>query len=108
MDILTPRWEARLLSPAPAPWCEKTKYFVRYALLRYYLQAVSDYDLICRVKWIIIACLLLKTLGGDFETTAQLFSKEIENSSENMEAIFDGAYTSPAFTDRTLLGLLLD
>ena len=108
LDILTPRWEARLSSPASAPWCEKNKYFVRYALLRYYLQAVSDYDLICRVKWIIIACLLLKTLGGDFEATAQLFSKEIENSSENMEAIFDGAYTSPAFTDRTLLGLLLD
>ena len=108
LDILTPRWEARLLSPSPAPWCEKTKYFVRYALLRYYLQAVSDYDLICRVKWIVIACLLLKTLGGDFESTAQLFSKELENSSENMEAILDGAYTSPAFTDRTLLGLLLD
>ena len=108
LDILTPRWESRLSNPSPAPWCEKTKYFVRYALLRYYLQAVSDYDLICRVKWIVIACLLLKTLGGDFESTAQLFSKEIENSIENMEAILDSAYTSPAFTDRTLLGLLLD
>jgi lysine-N-methylase len=106
LDILTPRWKMRLSTPFPAPWCEKTKYFVRYALLRYYLQAVSDYDLICRVKWIVIACLLLKNLGGDFESTAQLFSKEIENSSENMDAIFDGAYTSPAFTDRALLGLL--
>lgn len=106
LDILTPRWETRLSVPTPTPWCEKTKYFVRYALLRYYLQAVSDYDVICRVKWIVISCLLLKTLGGDFEETAQLFSKEIENSADNMEALFDGAYTSPAFTDRTLLGLL--
>ena len=103
---MTPRWETRLSAPTPTSWCEKTKYFVRYALLRYYLQAVSDYDVICRVKWIVISCLLLKTLGGDFEETAQLFSKEIENSADNMEALFDGAYTSPAFTDRTLLGLL--
>lgn len=108
LEILTPRWETRLSAPAPAPWSEKLKYFVRYGLLRYYLQAVSDYDLICRVKWIVIACLLLKTLGGDFETTAQLFSKEIENSSDNMEALWDAAYTSPAFTDRSLLGLLLE
>lgn len=106
LDILTSRWKARLSTASPAPWSEKTKYFVRYALLRYYLQAVSDYDLICRVKWIVIACLLLKTLGGDFVETAQLFSKEIENSTDNMEALFDGAYTSPAFTDCALLGLL--
>ena len=107
LEILTPRWEYRLKNPAPAPWPKETAFFVRYALLRYYLQAVSDYDLICRVKWIVIACLLLKHLGGDYTETAQLFSKEIENSPDNMDALWDGAYTSPAFTDRTLFGLLL-
>ena len=106
LEILTPRWENRLKNPAPAPWAKETPLFVRYALLRYYLQAVSDYDLICRVKWIIISCLLLRHLGGDFIETAQLFSKEIENSADNMDALWDGAYTSPAFTDRALLGLL--
>ncbi len=107
LEILTPRWEARLSAPAPGLWQKETAYFVRYGLLRYYLQAVSDYDLICRVKWLVSACLLLRHLGGDFAETSQLFSKEIENSWDNMEALFDGAYTSPAFTDRTLLGLLL-
>ena len=106
LDILTPRWQARLDTPSPAPWPKEMPLFVRYALQRYYLQAVSDYDLICRVKWIIVACLLLQYLGGDFVETAQLFSKEIENSADNMEALFDGAYTAPAFTDRVLLGLL--
>lgn len=106
LDILTPRWENRLRTPSPAPWPKEIPQFVRYGLLRYYLQAVSDYDLICRVKWILIACLLLRHLGGDFIETAQLFSKEIENSTDNMDALWDGAYTSPAFTDRTLLGLL--
>ena len=38
---------------------------------------------------------------------AQLFSKEIENDSENMDALLDGAYTAPALTDANLLGLLL-
>ncbi len=107
LEILTPQWKTRLCNPSPAPWPKETPQFVRYALLRYYLQAVSDYDLISRVKWIIISCLLLRHLGGDFVETAQLFSKEIENSADNMEALFDGAYTSPAFTDRTLLGLLI-
>ncbi len=108
LEILTPRWKNRLKNASPAPWPKEIPQFVRYALLRYYLQAVSDYDLICRVKWIIISCLLLKHLGGDFIETAQLFSKEIENSADNMETLWDGAYTSPAFTDRTLLGLLTE
>ena len=106
LDILTPRWQAKLNAPSPAPWPGEMPLFVRYALQRYYLQAVSDYDIICRIKWIIIACLLLRHLGGDFIVTAQLFSKEIENSADNMEALFDGAYTAPAFTDRAILGLL--
>ena len=106
LEILTPRWKMRLDAPSPGPWPAEMPRFVRYALLRYYLQAVSDYDLICRVKWIVISCSLLKHLGGDFIETAQLFSKEIENSTDNMEALWDGAYTSPAFTDRILLGLL--
>jgi len=107
LDILTPRWRARLSAPSPTPWSKEIPLFVRYALQRYYLQAVSDYDLICRIKWIIIACLLLRHLGGDFAETAQLFSKEIENSIDNMDALFDAAYTAPAFTDRALLGLLI-
>ena len=108
LDILTPRWQARLDAPAPGPWPKETALFVRYALQRYHLQAVSDYDLICRIKWIIVACLLLRHIGGDFIKTAQLFSKEIENSADNMDALFDGVYTSPAFTDRALLGLLTE
>jgi len=39
--------------------------------------------------------------------TAQLYSKEIENSWENVEALLDGVYSHPAFTDDKLLGLLL-
>ena len=79
----------------------------RYFILRYWLQAVSDYDLISRVKLAVSACLVIHALGGDMTQTAQAFSKEIENDPDNVEAILDGAYTSPALTDTQLLTLLL-
>ena len=79
----------------------------RYGVERYWLQAVSDYDLICRVKTIVAACLLVKTLGGNPIETAQLYSKEIENNADNVDSILDAAYIHIAFTDENLLGLLL-
>ena len=107
LELLTPEWEALLLSPVPGDWQPEHLARARYLVERYWLQAVSDYDLYCRVKFIVIACLLVKHLGGDIYRTAQLFSKEIENSVDNVEAILDGAYAHPAFTDDKLLGMLL-
>ena len=108
LELLTPEWEALLRHPAPAPWARQHLAMARYLVERYWLQAVSDYDLSCRIKFIAIACLLTKHLGGDVYRTAQLFSKEIENSADNVEALLDAAYSHPAFTDDKLLGLLLD
>ena len=107
LELLTPEWEALLHSPTPGPWQKQHLAMARYLVERYWLQAVSDYDLYCRVKFIVIACLLVKHLGGDIYRTAQLFSKEIENSVDNVEAILDGAYAHPLFTDDKLLGMLL-
>lgn len=107
LEILTDRWYKRLV-PAKAPcWRPEMKKFVRYGILRYYLQAVSDYDLLCRVKWLVVSALLLAYMEGDFLQNAQLFSKEIENDRDNMDALWDDAYTCPAFSDLGLLGLLL-
>ena len=108
LEILTDAWRDRLAGPEQRPqWTREHRRFLQYLLRRYWLQAVSDYDLICRVKLAVTACLLTACLGGDFERTAQLFSKEIENDPDNVEAILDGAYTSPALTDLNLLSLLL-
>lgn len=109
LEILTPAWAERLGGGiANTVWDARIIAFIDYAVRRYWLQAVSDLDLMCRVKFIIIASLLITALGGDLVHTAQQFSKEIENDPDNVEAILDGAYTSPAFTDRKLLGLLLN
>ena len=107
LEILTEAWQQRLAQPAQLCWTSPLRALARYGIQRYWLQAVSDYDLICRVKLVLSACLLVGTLGGDPIETAQLYSKEIENDPDNVEAILDGAYTAPALTDANLLGLLL-
>lgn len=107
LEILTDTWRRRLSSPAPADWSAPIRALARYGVERYWLQAVSDYDLICRVKMIIASCLQIKVLGGDPIETAQLYSKEIENNADNVDAILDAAYTHPTFTDENLLGMLL-
>jgi hypothetical protein len=79
----------------------------RYFIDRYWLQAVSDLDLVGRVKFTITSCLMIRSLPMDVVTAAQLYSKEIENDADNVYALLDAAYTCPALTDVRLLGLLL-
>lgn len=106
LEILTERWPLRLDHPAPAPWQEGHRALARYFVRRYWLQAISDGDLYSRVKLCLTSCILIRMLGGDLTATAQLYSKEIENDPDNLDAILDGAYTSPALTDDFLLGML--
>ncbi len=107
LEILTDRWSARLEAPEYGTWGDGQAALARYFVERYWLQAVSDYDLVSRVKLTVISCLTVKILGGDFLETAQLYSKEIENDPDNVDALLDAAYTCPAFTDEKLLGYLL-
>lgn len=108
LELLTHQWETLLRAPAPNSWEPGHLALARYLVQRYWLQAVSDYDLYSRVKMILISCLLVKTLGGSLLETAQLFSKEIENDADNVDALLDAAYAHPAFTDDKLLFLLLE
>ena len=107
LEILTPQWRARLDAPTPGEWNAAYRTLARYFVDRYWLQAVSDYDLVSRVKLTVISCLLIRHLGGDLLQTAQAYSKEIENDADNVNALLDAVYQSPAFTDEKLLDLLL-
>ena len=106
LEILTEQWKILLNQPHSPSLPPQTRNLARYLTERYWLQAVSDYDLVCRVKFIVISCLLVGLLGGDFPRTAQLFSKEIENDADNVDAILDAAYEVRAFADDRLLGML--
>ena len=108
LEILTDLWNNRLENPAGAgQWDERLRTLARYGVQRYWLQAISDFDLVGRVKMIVASCILVHYLGGDLVQTAQLYAKEIENNCDNVDAILEGAYSNPALTDERLLGMLL-
>ncbi len=107
LEILTQVWKTRLDAGVQAVgWQPETVNLARYGVLRYWYQTISDGDLVGRAKLIILSCLTVNAMGGSFLETAQLFSKEIENDPDNIDALLDGAYYSPALTDAKLLGLL--
>ena len=107
LEMLTDRWRDRLAAPEGGTWTEAHRALARYFVQRYWLQAVADYDLVSRAKLAVISCLVIKLLGGDPAATAQLYSKEIENDADNVDALLDGAYTAAALTDANLLAPLL-
>ena len=108
LEILTDQWSQRLRNASlDLPWSDHLRNLARYGVERYWLQAVSDYDLVGRVKLVVVSCILVRALGGDVIETAQLYSKEIENDADNIDSILDGAYTSSAMTDDKILGWLL-
>ena len=59
-----------------------------------------------RIKLLLSGCALLARLPGALRDNAQLWSKEVENSAVNLDALLDGAYTQPGLTDANLLSLL--
>ena len=111
LEILTDRWRDTLEHAHAPHWERALTRLARYGIYRYFYQAVCDYDLVSRVKFVVIFCIMMAYLSAPsldgLIAGAQLFSKEIENDSENMDALLDGAYTAPALTDANLLGLLL-
>lgn len=109
LEILTQDWQQLLAHPRKSLlWDDRMRGMIRYLIQRYWLQAVSDYDIVCRAKLLVSGLILTAGTDAELCRAAQLFSKEIENDPEqNVEAIFDAAYTHPAFTDRNLLSLLL-
>ena len=107
LEILTPEWQTLLdKGPVDAPWLPEHRAMAIYLVQRYWLQAVSDGDLLCRVKFILTACLTVRHLDAPVLRAAQLWSKEIENSSDNVEEILYAAYHSPALADTRLLDLV--
>ena len=106
LDLLTERWRERLNALREPEWAEGLCRIAQYGVCRHWFQAVSDWDLSCRVKMILSGCALVARLPGDLAANAQLWSKEIENSAQNLDTILDDAYSQPALTDANLLGLM--
>lgn len=88
-----------------------------YFIHRYFLKGVFDGEIVSRVKLMaasvavigyMYCCKWSETGSLDAEDCAQLaknYSKEIEYSEENLEAMLDAAYELAAFEDDALKGL---
>ena len=105
LEILTQTWPALLANAAARPLHPLTRSLARYLTERYWLrQDLGD-------EWgkggfITACCLLGSALGEDFIENAQLFSKEVENCAENIDALMDAVYDHPAFSPENLTALL--
>ena len=106
LDLLTERWRDRLGALTAPRWEPGLCRIAQYGVCRHWFQAVSDWDLSSRVKMLLSGCALAARLPGALRDNAQLWSKEIENSAQNLDALLDDAYSQPALTDANLLGLL--
>ena len=106
MDQLPDRGGGKLQTLTEPEWDEGLCRVAQYGVCRHWFQAVSDWDLSCRVKMILSGCALMARLPGELRDNAQLWSKEIENSAQNLDTILDDAYSQIALTDSNLLGLL--
>lgn len=106
LELLTQRWQEKLASLTAPVWEEGLCRMAQYAVCRHWYQAVSDWDLCGRMKMLLSGCALVARLEGSLAEKAQLWSKEIENSTENLNALLDDAYVEAALTDANLLGLL--
>ena len=105
LEILTQTWPALLANAAPRPLHPLTRSLARYLTERYWLRQDLG-DEWGKAGFITACCLLVSALGEDFIENAQLFSKEVENCAENIDALMDAVYDHPAFSPENLTALL--
>ena len=107
LEVLTDRWQQILdRGSLEAPWLPVHRALARYFIDRYWLQAVSDGEVMLRAKFMAVSCLVVRHMGGDPVAAAQLYSKEIENDPDNVDTLFDAMEMENAFADLRLLNLL--
>ncbi len=105
LEILTQMWPTLLTEAAPRPLHPLTRSLARYLTERYWLRQDLGDDW-GKGGFIAACCLLVSALGENFLENAQLFSKEVENCAENIDALMDAVYDHPAFSPENLTALL--
>ena len=108
LEILTDRWRTMLETADaahPGSWRQEVRCLASYYVNRYWLQAISDHDVIWRTKQMLAACLMARLLPGT--DAIALYSKEVEHDGENVDCIWEAVDTDPAWTDLRLLGWLM-
>ena len=90
LEILTDRWKDFLDRGAQdEPWKTEHRALMRYFIDRYWYMSIYDGEIQMRAMFILLSCLVIRAMGGDTAEMAQLYSKEIENNPDNVEALYD-------------------
>ena len=113
LDILDPAWRmllrrAETTVPALIPE-ELLERVAAYVIFRYPLKAVNDGDLLGRTAFCVFAVLTVERLAAvcGLPEALRQFSREIEHSQENLEALQNAFWSQPWFQLPRLLGTLV-
>lgn len=83
---------------------------VLYYLYRYCLNTVGSLDVLAPMKHMAVSAVVISNLARDFNLSlteaAQLYSKEAEQSYENMERLYDAFGYDPAFSTENIIDLI--
>lgn len=112
LDILDPAWRTLLgraeeIAPVPVPEALLER-VASYWIFRYPLKAVNDGDLLGRTALCILAVQTVERVAAvcGLPEALRQFSREIEHSQENLEALQEAFWTEPWFQLPRLLGEL--
>ena len=112
LDILDPAWQVLLdraeeTAPVPVPE-DLLERIASYFVFRYPLKAVNDGDLLGRTALCVLAVLTVERAAAvcGLSEALRQFSREIEHSQENLEALQEAFWTEPWFQLPRLLGAL--
>lgn len=107
------RFVKKLSAPVKAQAKGEYEKLAVYFVYRYFLKAVRDFDLLSKIKAMLVFVFAAEVINvsreqdtaARFETVKEL-CKEIEYSSDNMDRIYDDSYLSGCFSDAAMLTLL--
>lgn len=108
LEILTDRWKGILeRGPVDVPWKPEHRALMRYFIDRYWYHSAYDDDFTTRAIFMALSCLVIRSMGDHTVEMAQLYSKEIENDADNVEALYEFIRnSSPAYLTKLLIMLL--
>ena len=107
------RFVKKLSAPVKAQAEGEYEKLAVYFVYRYFLKAVRDFDLLSKIKAMLVFVFAAEVINvsreqdtaARFETVKEL-CKEIEYSGDNMDRIYDDSYLSDCFSDAAMLALL--
>lgn len=116
LDIMTDKWAKMLQNvnlrgekPKIDRFGEYFEKIALYYVYRYYLNAIDSQNVLNTIKKIACACIVISCVcedKSDFVQVACLYSKEVEHSYENEEALESEFYENKAFSVKNLLKLI--